>query len=76
MLENGVVNANGAELRTRFLERVAPLLAHAETAGAVRDIEPTFAGFDETSRRSHNRGPDAATIKRIRGDKNRAFLMD
>jgi ring-1,2-phenylacetyl-CoA epoxidase subunit PaaC len=76
MLADGVVNANGSELRTRFLERVAPLLNAAEEVGAVRDIEPKFDGFDEISRRASNTGPDAATIKRIRGDKNRAFLMD
>ena len=76
MLSDGVVDGNGSELRTRFLQRVAPLLAHAQEVGAVRDIEPDFDGFDEVSRRSHNRGPDAATITRIRGDKNRAFLMD
>ena len=76
MLADGVVNANGSELRARFLERVAPLLSAAEEVGAVRDIEPKFDGFDEISRRTNNTGPDAATIKRIRGDKNRAFLMD
>jgi ring-1,2-phenylacetyl-CoA epoxidase subunit PaaC len=76
MLADGVMDGNGSELRTRFLQRVAPLLAHAHEVGAVRDIEPDFNGFDEVSRRSHNRGPDAATITRIRGDKNRAFLMD
>jgi ring-1,2-phenylacetyl-CoA epoxidase subunit PaaC len=76
MLANGVVDGNGTELRTRFLQRVAPLLANAEEVGAVRNIQPDFDGFDEVSRRSHNRGPDATTISRIRGDKNRAFLMD
>jgi ring-1,2-phenylacetyl-CoA epoxidase subunit PaaC len=76
MLADGVIDGNGTELRTRFLQRVAPLLAHAEEVGAVRDIQPDFDGFDEVSRRSHSRGPDAITISRIRGDKNRAFLMD
>jgi ring-1,2-phenylacetyl-CoA epoxidase subunit PaaC len=76
MLASGVVNANGTELRTRFLERVAPLLAVVDEIAATRNIEPGFENFDEVSRRSHNRGPDAATITRIRGDKNRAFLMD
>jgi ring-1,2-phenylacetyl-CoA epoxidase subunit PaaC len=76
LLENGVMNANGTELRTRFLERIAPLLSVADDAKAVRNIQPEFNGFDEVTRRSHNRGPDASTIARIRGDKNRAFLMD
>ena len=74
MLENGIVNGNPTELRTRFLERIAPLLSAAEQI--VEEIEPEFNQFNETTRRSHNRGPDAATITRIRGDKNRAFLMD
>ena len=39
-------------------------------------VKANLAGFDEATRRSHGRGPDAATIARIRGDKNRAFLMD
>ena len=74
MLENGVVNGNPTELRARFLERIAPLLSAAEQI--VEDIEPEFTDFNESTRRSHNRGPDATTISRIRGDKNRAFLMD
>jgi hypothetical protein len=35
-----------------------------------------FAGFDEAWRRTPGSGPDAATIRKIRGDRNRAFLMD
>ncbi len=76
LLTEGVLDANGTELRTRFLERVAPLLAMTNGSSAVADIEPSFDGFDEAARRSNRRGPDAATIARIRGDKNRAFLMD
>ena len=76
MLENGVMDGNGTELRTRFLERVAPLLTIADDPDVVRNIQPEFNGFNEATRRSNNRGPDAATIARIRGDKNRAFLMD
>jgi ring-1,2-phenylacetyl-CoA epoxidase subunit PaaC len=64
----------GDALRATFLKRVQPLLATANVSANVGQLE--FNGFDEASRRSHNRGPDAATIARIRGDKNRAFLMD
>jgi ring-1,2-phenylacetyl-CoA epoxidase subunit PaaC len=74
LVESGVVNASGAELRKRFLERIAPLLNAADYRADGQ--QPDFTGFDEAARRSHNRGPDAATITRIRGDKNRAFLMD
>ena len=64
----------GDALRGDFLQRVQPLLASAGIT--AQTAHPDFTDFDEASRRSHNRGPDAATIARIRGDKNRAFLMD
>ena len=76
LLEDGIVDGAPADLRTRFLERVAPLLTPLHDVDALRDIEPEFEDFDEASRRSNNRGPDAATVARIRGDKNRAYLMD
>jgi hypothetical protein len=38
--------------------------------------EPDFTGFDETRRRVSADGPDAGTISKVRGDKNRVFLMD
>jgi ring-1,2-phenylacetyl-CoA epoxidase subunit PaaC len=64
----------GDDARMTFLQRVRPLL---ENAGiTVASEKPDFAGFDAATRRTHNRGPDAATVARIRGDKNRAFLMD
>ena len=66
---------SGDALRARFLDRVKPLLDTVELS-APRDAQPDFAGFDEATRRGQQRGPDAATIARIRGDKNRAFLMD
>jgi ring-1,2-phenylacetyl-CoA epoxidase subunit PaaC len=74
--EKQVVSASGDELRARFLERIGPLLSAADYRNDAHRKQPDFKGFDEASRRSHNRGPDAATIGRIRGDKNRVFLMD
>jgi ring-1,2-phenylacetyl-CoA epoxidase subunit PaaC len=76
LLEAGVVDAAGSGLRTRFIERVAPLLALVEAGDAVRSIEPDFADFDEATRRAHGTAPDEATIAQVRGDRNRAFLMD
>jgi ring-1,2-phenylacetyl-CoA epoxidase subunit PaaC len=76
LLEDGVVNAMGGELRARYLERVAPLLALLEDPDMLRDIEPDFASFDDSSRRTAGSSPDAATIKRVRGDKNRQVLVD
>ncbi|MBI4545864.1 MAG: phenylacetate-CoA oxygenase subunit PaaI [Gemmatimonadetes bacterium] len=75
--EAGVVNATGSALRARYLERIAPLLAELGDAAPPRaPAAPDFAGFDEARRRVSTHGPDAATVARIRGDKNRVFLMD
>lgn len=68
-------DAAGDALRAGFLERVAPLLDSADLHVAA-GTRPDFSSFDEATRRSSTGGPDAATIARIRGDKNRAFLMD
>jgi ring-1,2-phenylacetyl-CoA epoxidase subunit PaaC len=76
LVDGRVVNAIGSELRSRYTDRIAPLLATAGEPASADNMKLDFSGFDEQTRRSHNRGPDAATIARIRGDKNRAFLMD
>lgn len=73
--EASLTNAGGSDLRNRFLQRVAPLLSELDSA-MPGSIEPSFAGFDEVTRRPRGQAPDAATIARIRGDKNRDFLMD
>lgn len=71
----GVVADAGSALRGRFVERVAGLLAEAGTDGvADRAVEP--ASFDESRRRTRPGGPDEESIRKIRGDRNRAFLMD
>jgi 1,2-phenylacetyl-CoA epoxidase catalytic subunit len=72
----GVVDATGSGLRARFIERVAPLLALVDTGDALLSIEPDFSDFDESMRRPRSSAPDAETITRVRGDRNRAFLMD
>ena len=71
--EAGVVDAAGSGLRARFRDRVAPILELGEVDAAA---EPALDGFDETRRRADGGGPDEETIRRIRGDRNRAFLMD
>jgi ring-1,2-phenylacetyl-CoA epoxidase subunit PaaC len=68
-----VVQATGDALRARFLERVAPLLTLVGVDAAEQQVP---AGFDEARRRTDAGGPDAETVRRIRGDHNRAFLMD
>jgi ring-1,2-phenylacetyl-CoA epoxidase subunit PaaC len=68
-----VADASGNGLRERFLQRVAPLLA---ATSVPPDMQPEFKQFDETTRRTVGSTPDTDTIKRVRGDKNRQFLMD
>jgi hypothetical protein len=46
-------------------------LLDADVSGAIQ-----FDGFDETRRRTDPHGPDDPTLRQVRGDKNRAFLMD
>jgi len=75
LVAEGVVDAAGSALRTRFLTRLTPLLTlvGSESAGGE---EPDFTNFDEARRRMPGTAPDAETIRRVRGDRNRAFLMD
>jgi phenylacetate-CoA oxygenase PaaI subunit len=77
LVEEAVADAAGSALRARFIERVAPVLDPVSgMAAATLRIEPNFDGFSEATRRTSHEGPDAATIEKVRGDKNRAFLMD
>jgi ring-1,2-phenylacetyl-CoA epoxidase subunit PaaC len=70
-----MADAAGSGLRNRYIERVAPLLRLLGGSSDL-DLEPDFAGFDEAARRCAGAQPDEATIARIRGDRNRAFLME
>lgn len=63
---------DGEALRSAFVNRVAPLL---ELVGQEAPL-PTFESFDSTTRRTPGVYPEEATIRRVRGDKNRQFLMD
>jgi ring-1,2-phenylacetyl-CoA epoxidase subunit PaaC len=75
LVDAGVVDAAGSTLRERFIERLHPLLALADAAD-VLEASPDFAGFDEARRRTAGTAPDEETIRRVRGDRNRAFRMD
>lgn len=73
----GVVDAAGGALRGRYLEQIGSLLAElGGRSAALGAHAPSFDGFDEARRRTSPGGPDAATVARIRGDKNRQFLLD
>lgn len=76
LVEAGVVDGSGGSLRDRLLERLDPLLQSVDLSGRYSDAEPDFTGFDEARRRGDAGGPDEATIRRIRGDHNRAFLLE
>ena len=48
-----------------------------EDGGAWRSkVEPAWDGWDSDLRRGREGGPDADTLVRVRGDKNRSLLMD
>lgn len=64
--------ADGDALRANYLKRVAELL---ETI-ALAPEAPNFVNFDTITRRTKGSVPNEATIRRVRGDKNRIFLMD
>ena len=74
--EGSIVDAAGSELRAAYIQRIAPLLAELQDATIVPSVEPGFDGFDESRRRTNASTPDQETIAKLRGDKNRAFLMD
>ncbi len=76
LVEEAVMDAAGSDLRERFLTRVAPLLDSVEATDHFRAIRPDFEGFDPARRRPADTAPDEATIRQVRGDANRAFLMD
>jgi ring-1,2-phenylacetyl-CoA epoxidase subunit PaaC len=71
-----ISTAAGSDLRSRFVTRIAPLIRLlGEPAGFV-SLEPDFSSFREATRRTPGSAPDDRTIAQIRGDLNRAFLMD
>lgn len=71
-----IADAVGSGLRARYFERIAPLMRSIGGGAAVDVVEPEFDAFDEPSRRTPGTAPDERTIAQVRGDRNRAFLMD
>jgi phenylacetate-CoA oxygenase PaaI subunit len=76
LVDAGVADAAGSMLRERFDAKLAPLFDAAFSAAPLSADGASFDGFDEATRRAAGDGPDATTIRQVRGDKNRAFLMD
>ncbi|MFQ5679009.1 MAG: Phenylacetic acid catabolic protein [Gemmatimonadota bacterium] len=84
LAEAGVTNASPRELRARWLLRVGPVvegaglgLAEKGAEGWESRREPVWEGWRPEARRgSGGSGPDPDTLARVRGDRNRALLMD
>ncbi len=83
----GVVHAGPEALRAHYLAQIGPVLAEAglaETAGirlGADDFweytpELQWEGWRDSTRRAGGDGPNEETIRRVRGDKNRALLLD
>jgi len=71
----GVVDGGPDRLRERWLERVGPLLQQAGVSGSG-GAPLEWVDWDDGRRRAGAGGPDPETLARVRGDKNRAMLMD
>lgn len=71
----GIVPGDREAARGRLTERMAPIL-ELLGIGAPVFAEHDWSGWDPDRRRFGEGHPDAATIEKIRGDKNRDFLMD
>jgi hypothetical protein len=79
-----VADAGPDELRARWLVRVGPIiheaglgLAEQDEGGAWRStVELDWSDWDGSRRRSGGGGLNAETLAGVRGDKNRAMLMD
>lgn len=85
---DGLVRENPESLRAHFLARIGPALERAGLAGDVGLTrqgdgwsypgELDWSGWDDRRRRggAADGGPDADTLARARGDRNRAMRLD
>jgi phenylacetate-CoA oxygenase PaaI subunit len=71
-----ISSSAGSDLRSRFVTRVAPLIRMLGEPAVFISLEPDFSSFQERARRTPGHAPDDRTIAQVRGDLNRAFLMD
>ena len=77
---SGIMGHRPDELRAAWLAQVIPVLAEAGLEELAREAEAGAAldwnDWSPERRRSGGGGPDAETLARIRGDRNRSMLMD
>ncbi|CAN5743085.1 hypothetical protein BH23GEM6_BH23GEM6_07670 [soil metagenome] len=85
--DEGLMACGPDQLRSSFLQQVGPVL---EACGVAEELGVTNSGgnrwsfegdlewidWDDARRRSGTGGPDDDTLSRVRGDKNRAMLLD
>ncbi len=84
LAEAGVVDAGPDKLRARWLARVGPVLQAAGLAFVTGSdegswetaVRPDWTGWRPEARRATEGGPDDDTLARVRGDRNRALLLD
>ena len=84
LADAGVSDAGPDELRARWLDRVGPIVHEAGLGFAERDeggtwrstVELDWSDWDGSRRRSGGGSLNAETLAGVRGDKNRAMLMD
>jgi len=70
----GLSDGTGGELRTRFVERMGPVIQGAGLE--VPSAQLDFSDWDPASRRANRTGPDPEAVARARGDRNRAFFVE
>lgn len=79
LVEQGLVARGPDLLRAEFLRRVGPVLGDALNLPSDAVAYPTeldWSGWNGATRRSGGDGPDPDTLARVRGDKNRAMLLE
>lgn len=83
LAEEGIVSGGARATRLRWLERVGPILAAAgldlvRSADGVWEssVEPDWSDWSPDRRREVAGEPDADTLARVRGDRNRSLLID
>ena len=84
LAEAGISDARPDELRARWLQRVGPIVHEAGLGLAERDesgawnsaAELDWSDWDGSRRRSGGGAVNAETLAGVRGDRNRAMLMD
>ena len=72
----GIMDGDPDALRARWIGRVGPLLEQAGLAAPEHAGALDWNDWNNSRRRSGTGGPDSDTLARVRGDKNRAMLMD